>query len=153
MAVRLHVPQRIAGRSHPPGRGAANREERRSGQRTYALYCSIAGYAVGFAWSMLGAHSADIKVLFTSYVISVVVLIVLNKLVGFKISGHACSSTAPLVLATWKLGWALLPLGLLILALVYYSSLKLSRHTLPQLLAGSFDSMLASMVSICIFCC
>lgn len=129
-----------------------NKEDRRNGQRTYALYCSTAGYSLGFIWSLLGVHSPEVKVLFASYVASVVVLTLLNKLTPFKISGHACSSTAPLVLITWKLGLAIAPLGLLILFAVYYSSLKLKRHTLAQLLAGSSVSLAAAMGSILVVC-
>ena len=128
-----------------------NREDRRSGQRSYALYCSVAGYVAGFVWSLFGAHSAEIKVLFASYVASVLVLIVLSKLVGFKASGHACSSTAPLALLTWKLGAAFIPLGLAILFAVYYSSLRLRRHTLAQLLAGSSVRVAAAAVRIMLY--
>ncbi|MBR5429385.1 MAG: hypothetical protein IK116_02530 [Firmicutes bacterium] len=130
-----------------------NQEDRRSGQRTYALYCSVAGYAIGFLWSQLSAHTPELRVLFSSYVISVVILILLSKLAGFKASGHACSSTAPLVLITWKLGLVIVPLGLLILFAVYYSSLRLGRHTLAQLLAGSSVSLAAGMGSIMLLGC
>lgn len=130
-----------------------NGEERRSGQRSYALYCSVAGYAAGFLWSLTGVHSAEVRVLFASYVLSVVVLIVLSKVAGFKVSGHACSSTAPLVLLTWKLGPLIIPLGLAILFAVYYSSLRLKRHTLAQLLAGSSVSLLAAAGSIMLYGC
>ena len=128
-----------------------NREDRRSGQRSYALYCSVAGYAAGFVWSLFGSRSMEVRVLFASYVLSVVVLIVLSKLAGFKVSGHACSSTAPLALITWKLGPALIPLGLIILFAVYYSSLRLRRHTLAQLLAGSSVSLFAAAGSIMLY--
>ena len=129
-----------------------NREDRRSGQRTYALYCSVAGYAAGFVCSLTGQHSLEFRVLFASYVLSVLVLIVLSKVARFKISGHACSSTAPLVMMAWKPGPALVPLGLAILFAVYYSSLRLGRHTFVQLLAGSSVSLAAAMGSIMLFC-
>ena len=129
-----------------------NREDRRSGQRTYALYCSVAGYAAGFVCSLVGQHSLEFRVLFASYVLSVLVLIVLSKLARFKVSGHACSATAPLVMTVWKLGPSLLPLGLVILFAVYYSSLRLGRHTFAQLLAGSSVSLAAAMGSIMLFC-
>jgi len=61
-----------------------NKEDRRSGQRTYALYCSVAGYAAGFLWSQLGVHSPEVQVLFSSYIVSVIILTLLSKLAGFK---------------------------------------------------------------------
>ena len=125
-----------------------NGEDRRSGQRTYALYCSTVGYAVGFAWSIAAPHSLEVRVLFSSYIISVVILTLCSKLLRFKISGHACSSTAPLVLTVWRLGLIVAPLGLLILFAVYYSSLRLGRHSLGQLLAGSSVSLAAALGSI-----
>ena len=41
--------------------------------------------------------------------------------------------------------------SVLLIAAVYRSSLKLSRHTLPQLLAGSAVSLLACVISIVVY--
>ena len=70
---------------------------------------------------------------------------------GLRASGHACSTTAPAFLLTWKLHPLFVIPSVLLIAAVYRSSLKLSRHTLPQLLAGSAVSLLACVISIVVY--
>lgn len=76
---------------------------RREGQRSTALVLSAAGYACGFIWSLLVPCSWLVHILFFSYVVSVAALLALNAGLGLRASGHACSTTAPVFLLTWKL--------------------------------------------------
>ena len=124
---------------------------RREGQRSTALGLSAAGYACGFIWSLLVPCSWLVHILFLSYVVSVAALLALNAGLGLRASGHACSTTAPVFLLTWKLHPLFIIPSLLLIAAVYRSSLKLSRHTLPQLLIGSSISLLACGLSILVY--
>lgn len=124
---------------------------RREGQRSTALVLSAAGYACGFIWSLLVSCSWLVHILFLSYVVSVAALLALNAGLGLRASGHACSTTAPVFLLTWKLHPLFIIPSLLLIAAVYRSSLKLSRHTLPQLLIGSSISLLACGLSILVY--
>lgn len=124
---------------------------RREGQRSTALVLSAAGYACGFIWSLLVPCSWLVHILFLSYVVSVAALLALNARLGLRASGHACSTTAPVFLLTWKLHPLFIIPSLLLIAAVYRSSLKLSRHTLPQLLIGSSISLLACGLSILVY--
>ncbi|MDO4828125.1 MAG: hypothetical protein Q4B19_01995 [Clostridia bacterium] len=124
---------------------------RREGQRSTALVLSAAGYACGFIWSLLVPCSWLVHILFLSYVVSVAALLALNAGLGLRASGHACSTTAPVFLLTWKLHPLFIIPSLLLIAAVYRSSLKLSRHTLPQLLIGSSISLLACGLSILVY--
>ena len=124
---------------------------RRGGQRSTALVLSAAGYACGFIWSLLVPCSWLVHILFLSYVVSVAALLALNAGLGLRASGHACSTTAPVFLLTWKLHPLFIIPSLLLIAAVYRSSLKLSRHTLPQLLIGSSISLLACGLSILVY--
>ena len=125
--------------------------DRRRGQRGTALICSAVGYVLGFLWSLLAPCSWLVHILFLSYVFSIAALLLLNAGFCLHASGHACSTTAPAFLLTWKLHpLAIIPSALLIAA-VYRSSLKLSRHTLPQLLTGSAVSLLACGVAISVY--
>ena len=126
-------------------------KDRRKGQRGTALVCSAIGYIAGLTWSLLISCSWVVHILFLSYVISIVLLLMLNAGLHFRASGHACSMTAPAVLLTWKLHPLMLIPSALLIAAVYRSSLKLSRHTLPQLLAGSAISLLACAISVLVF--
>ena len=83
--------------------------------------------------------------------ISIAALLLLNVGFGLRASGHACSTTAPAFLLTWKLHPLFAIPSVLLIAAVYRSSLKLSRHTLPQLLAGSAVSLLACVISIMVY--
>lgn len=123
---------------------------RREGQRSTALVLSAAGYACGFIWSLLVPCSWLVHILFLSYVVSIAALLALNAGLGLRASGHACSTTAPVFLLTWKLH-PLFIIPSLLIAAVYRSSLKLSRHTLPQLLIGSSISLLACGLSILVY--
>ena len=116
-----------------------------------ALVCSAVGYLCGFLWSMLTPCSWLVHILFLSYVISIAALLLLNAGFGLRASGHACSTTAPAFLLTWKLHPLFVIPSVLLIAAVYRSSLKLSRHTLPQLLAGSAVSLLACVISIVVY--
>lgn len=116
-------------------------------QRSTALVCSAVGYIAGFLWSLLAPCSWLVHILFLSYVISIAGLLLLNVGLGFHASGHACSTTAPALLLTWKLHPLFIIPSVLLIVAVYRSSLKLSRHTLPQLLAGSAVSLLACGIS------
>ena len=124
---------------------------RREGQRSTALVLSAAGYACGFIWSLLVPCSWLVHILFLSYVVSVAALLALNAGLGLRASGHACSTTAPVFLLTWKLHPLFIIPSLLLIAAVYRSSLKLSRHTLSQLLIGSSISLLACGLSILVY--
>ena len=126
-------------------------KDRRRGQRGTALVCSAVGYLCGFLWSMLTPCSWLVHILFLSYVISIAALLLLNVGFGLRASGHACSTTAPAFLLTWKLHPLFAIPSVLLIAAVYRSSLKLSRHTLPQLLAGSAVSLLACVISIVVY--
>ena len=126
-------------------------KDRRKGQRSTALVCSSIGYLCGFLWSMLTPSSWFVHILFLSYVISIAALLILNTVFKWHASGHACSTTAPAFLLTWKLHPLFIIPSVLLIAAVYRSSLKLSRHTLPQLLIGSAVSLLACGISLLIY--
>lgn len=138
--------------AYPAGAiGFAKGPARRSRQRTFAMVFSAAGYLLGLCWALGTDASRLCKILFASYVLSTLVLLLLNKGLRFKASGHACSTTAPLIFLSWQfgIGW-LLPCALIVAA-VYAASLRLKRHTLPQLTAGSLTSLLAGSLCFLIF--
>ena len=134
--------------------GAMGQEKgsaRRNRQRTFAMVFSAVGYLLGLCWALGSDASRLCKILFGSYVLSTLVLLLLNKGLHFKASGHACSTTAPLIFLSWQLGavWVL-PCALVVAA-VYAASIRLKRHTLPQLTAGSVTSLLAGGFCFLIF--
>jgi hypothetical protein len=125
--------------------------DRRQGQRSVAMVFSGISYTYGFIWAIVTDVSLVTRVLFCSYLISVIGLLIANKLFKFHASGHACSTTAPLILMSWQMGYMYIIWGLLLVVSVYYASLYLKQHTLSQLLSGSTISILAGFMSISIF--
>ena len=74
--------------------------------------------------------------IYLEYLISGVVIFFINKCFGFRASGHACGVAGPVALMVYFGIKALLP-GVLVLALTFWASLKMKRHTAEQLLGGT----------------
>jgi hypothetical protein len=81
------------------------------------------------------------------YFISGLLIILFNKFLKIRASGHACGIVGPLVLATYFLGYQGIITGILIFVLVCWSSLKLKRHTLTQLLWGGLIPLIALLLT------
>lgn len=115
----------------------ALRKKGRKGQRTLALVLSLLGYLLGALTVFLSpaVSTGFEKVLAATYLFSGA-LIALTSAVGFKSSGHAAGVSGPAFLLTWTLGWPG-ALSFLLLGGVFWSSLHLKRHTLPQLIVGT----------------
>ena len=70
---------------------------------------------------------------------------IFTKYLGIKSSGHAAGTVGPLSILALRLSpW--FALGYLILIPVYWSSLKLKRHTLKELLWGTFSTIALALV-------
>ena len=125
------------------------RKKGRDGQRKLAIIFSVIGYALGFAACMLLNGAPLEKAMFLTYLLSGAG-IALTTLLHFKASGHACGVAGPIFLLSYALGpkWYALTL---LLALVFWSSLRLKRHTLPQLVGGSVIPLVALVISLSIF--
>lgn len=108
----------------------------REGQRNLAIIMAVAGYIGGIFHAVIGSVSTGLWVIYLTYFISGLGVLVFNKLLRIRASGHACGVAGPIALLVYHLGPAAL-IGFLLLALVFYSSLKIKRHTLSQLLIGS----------------
>ncbi len=134
--------------AYPFSRILMPKKEKREAQRNLALILSAVGYFIGLIGCFILKPGKVTMVFFSSYCISIVLLLLLNKLLHFKASGHACSTTTPAVLLPWQLNafWGIV--GIAIVVSVYFSSIKLKRHTFPQLLVGTACSSLALVISI-----
>lgn len=119
------------------------REQGRETQRKYAMYFSAVGYLVAFVYGLAAHTAAPYKVITGTYVISIILLLVLNKGMHFKASGHACSTAGPLVAMGYFLGGWYVPAGLGVCALVIWSSMELKQHRFWELMTGSAVSGLS----------
>jgi hypothetical protein len=112
------------------------REKGRDGQRSLAMWSASLGYILGLASALFLPVSNYLLVIYLTYLISGVSLVLLNKVFKVKASGHACGVAGPIFSLIYFLGpWVLF--GLLILAAVYWASLNMGRHDKSELLIGS----------------
>ncbi|MCI9469474.1 MAG: hypothetical protein HFG45_09330 [Oscillospiraceae bacterium] len=119
------------------------RTQGRETQRKYAMYFSAAGYLLAFAYGLASRATGPYKVITGTYVISIVLLLVLNKAMHFKASGHACSTAGPLVAMGYFLGGWYIPAGLGVCALVMWASIEQKQHRFWELMTGSAVSGLS----------
>ncbi len=120
-------------------------------ERSMAFITTGIGYAFLIPVILFGGITEKLSVICLTYVFSVILLIVFNKGLKFKASGHACGVFGPMLVFVYAGGtYMILPCALLS-ALVIWSSLKLERHTLSELVLGAVCPALALAISFVIF--
>ncbi len=119
----------------------------RDGQRALAFVTSTVGYVVGFAYALISGATNEFMFIIAAYLLSVVLLLIFNKLFHLKASGHACGVLGPLLFAVYFMGWAWAIPCAVIAAAVVWSSIALTRHTPRELFFGGACA-LASFVSM-----
>lgn len=119
----------------------------REGQRTLAMIFAVAGYVLGCVLAFAARAPGKLKVIFLAYLLSGVFVVLLNKLLHVRASGHACGVAGPFAILACFGQWAA-ALGLPLLAVVWWSSLKTHRHTLWQLTAGTLVPLAALAVAV-----
>ncbi|HWP80362.1 MAG TPA: hypothetical protein VN446_06925 [Candidatus Acidoferrum sp.] len=111
------------------------REGGRRTQRALAVALSVAGYLAGSLWcGFVTREYASLQV-YLIYLISGGLIALFSYVFGIRGSGHASGVVGPVAVMVWRLGpWYLLGAGLI--AAVFWSSVKLGRHTLRELMLG-----------------
>lgn len=109
----------------------------RAGQRDLAMVLSALGYAGGWLYGYLSHVTPALLAVFTAYLFSVLLLMIFNKLLFIRASGHACSVTGPLLLAAWFIGGWIVPAAALLYALIFWASVYAGRHTRGEFLTGT----------------
>lgn len=112
------------------------RAQGRSAQRHLAIVFSVIGYFGGITYLILAGGTRTEWMIYLTYAISGVLIALFSFGIGFKASGHACGVAGPVAMLTYCLGapWAAC---YLLLAVVFWASLKMKRHTWGQLAVGS----------------
>ena len=121
----------------------------RDGQRNLAIIMSVIGYIGGSICAFALKMPRQMKVLFLTYLISGILVLIFSKVIKYKASGHACGVSGPIAFLTYIYGPVAL-LGLPLLAVVFWSSLKMRRHRWGELIAGSIIPVAALLISILI---
>lgn len=119
----------------------------RQGQRKLAFITNLIGYCSAFIWVLVSHAKKGLLLLCATYFFSVVILSICNGM-HFKASGHASSFTCPLLVLVYAFGWKPLIPCVLVSILIMWSSLRLKRHTLGQLIGGIWSCLLAFMAAL-----
>ena len=123
------------------------RRRGREGQRDLALVLSPVCYAGAVLYGFAAGVSRGLFFIFLVYLLSALVLIVFNKVLGLRASGHACSLVGPMLLSLRFLGVISILPCLLLLGAILWSSLVLGRHTPKELALGALSTALAFFLS------
>lgn len=123
------------------------RDKGREGQRNLAIVFALIGYVLAVIFALFKHPSSGVWIIYLTYLISALFIALFNKVIGLKASGHACGVAGPVWALIWFLG-AKAMFGLIILAAVYWASLKIKRHKMTELLAGTLIPALSLAISV-----
>lgn len=119
------------------------RKKGRDGQRNTAFVLSLAGYIGGWVYGRFFDDDPVLLFIFGVYLFSVVILLVFNKLLRLRASGHACSVSGPILVICFVLrGWWI-PVCAAVFAASFWSSVRSGRHTAGEYLLGVLSVILA----------
>lgn len=108
----------------------------RSSQRALATLFCVLGYVGGIVYCLITHAPRAEFLVFLTYLLSGSLIAVFSYVFKMKCSGHACGVVGPIAMLLYTVGsWGWL--GLLLVPLVFWSSLTLKRHTLSELILGS----------------
>ena len=126
------------------------RDRGRAGQRTLAFITSAIGYVGGFLFALIADVTAELRIVFIVYFLSLLILVAFNRYSEYHASGHACGLMGPPLFAIYCLGISWLLPCVLLGAAVAWSSLYLKRHTARELILGAMCSALAFSLVVCV---
>ena len=119
----------------------------RAADRKMAIIFSVISYSVALLVVFLNHESTIVKQLVLTYFISGVLIAISSFAFKFEASGHMCGMVGPMVFLAVKVSYWFL-LILIPLAFVVWSSLKLKRHTVLQLIFGSLMPVVGFIISL-----
>lgn len=122
----------------------------RKGQRKLAFILSIIGYTAGLIYGIFADINESLMLIYTTYFLSVIILVLYNTIYKVTASGHACSITGPLILIVYFIGWIFIIPCLVVFTIVAWSSLVLNRHTTIELIIGGSSAIIAFFLSLLI---
>ena len=108
----------------------------REGQRNLAFVLTPVGYVGAVLYGFFAHVSNALLMIFITYLLSVLFLLICNKILKFRSSGHICGITGPLVLFIYFIGWVGIVPCLVLFGLICWASLMLKRHTVYEIIGG-----------------
>ncbi|MBQ9748424.1 MAG: hypothetical protein IJV98_06535 [Clostridia bacterium] len=123
----------------------------REGQRTLAMIFAVVGYLLSALTCALTDATPDMWLVTLEYLISGVLILVFNKVFHLRASAHGCGTAGPIFLLMYFGLYIPSAIMAVLTVVAYVSSVKMKRHTYPQLIGGSLISVLLLAVLIPLF--
>ncbi|MBR2464746.1 MAG: hypothetical protein IKM42_06090 [Clostridia bacterium] len=120
-------------------------------KRKLAFILSIMGYIAAFTVSLVRGAVPNLAYIDAVYLCSVLVLTALNVFTPWHASGHACSIVGPIALLACFFGWRAILAGAAVIALSFWSSVYLKRHTVREYLLGAASPLLSALMMYPLF--
>lgn len=120
----------------------------REGQRELAFLCTIAGYICAWGYGLLTKVSDELQFIYNAYLLSVLILFVINKGLHIRASGHACGTIAPAVFTTYFLNIGCSAIYLLLAVASMWASVYLKRHKLSDTVWGVLVFLCAYFIAL-----
>ena len=129
----------------------AFREQGQRGARKLAFVLSFCGYTAAVVISLVRGAVPNLAYIDAVYLCSVLILTAINILTPWHASGHACSIVGPVALLGCFFGLPAILGGALVVALSFWSSVYLKRHTVREYLLGALSPLLAGVLMYPVF--
>lgn len=122
------------------------RRKGREGQRSLAIWMSGIGYLLGIITAAFMAVPRQMWLIYLTYFLCGLLIILFNKVFKVKASGHMCGIAGPLFASVCLIG-PLAAFGLIIWAVVYRASRRMQRHSNLELLIGTAIPALSLLIA------
>jgi len=124
------------------------KDKGREGQRNLAFMFTAVGYTGVILYGIFAVVSKDLLLIYFSYFLSILALLLSNKIIKFRSSGHMCSIVGPLVFSVYFIGWVAIIPCCALFVIICWSSLYLKRHTIFEVIGGTACSAVAFTCSL-----
>ncbi len=126
--------------------------KKREGQRELAMWLSLIGYSLAVMSGLSGNKSSNLIFIFSVYLVSAALLLLFDKVLKIKASGHACSLAGTVFIACYYYSLLAGIIGGIVFAIVFRASVVSGRHTSGEFVTGALLCAFAFLMSwICFF--
>ena len=119
----------------------------REKQRDMAMYVSFVSYGLLLLWCLSNPGSRQFRFVCMTYLLSVIMLLIFNKLLHIRSSGHSCSISGPGLLLCLFFGVSWIPGCAAAYALIFWASVETERHTPKEFIMGTLCLLIAAGIS------
>ncbi len=113
------------------------KDKGREGQRTLAMIFSFVGYLLGVITAFAMKLPKEITAVYLVYLSCGILILIFNKLIKLRASGHACGIVGPVLLFVYFGLYIPAVIGAILIIIVYITSVITKRHTPLELVLGS----------------